>query len=280
MKKLLEIYGNKIVINVKEYYTDNYYYFYDGEQNVFGISKSITQKEYELLKLTYQEKKIYHSTNLIQKIYEYLFENKEYPFAKQRARFFIYQKDKLTNDTIMDMLEDIYKEIIIIEYKNFNVAFYFGLFDIPLGDLFISLSEDFSKDIYFHIGPYLTKESNGLDIVTYLDAYSTSICKNKGNSDVSDILFEANNQNFANLVLAIYNLVLKPIIHKSDYLNLITRLFKNDLNVSKTSKDLYLNRNSILAKIDNIEKETGINIQKFSGACTLKILLSMSNLDN
>ena len=49
--------------------------------------------------------------------------------------------------------------------------------------------------------------------------------------------------------------------------------FKNDLNVSKTSKDLYVNRNSLLNKFEQIYKETGFNLQKFTHACAIYLLI-------
>ena len=49
--------------------------------------------------------------------------------------------------------------------------------------------------------------------------------------------------------------------------------FKNDLNVSKTAKDLYINRNSLLNKFEIIYKETGFNLQKFNHACAIYLLI-------
>lgn len=277
MEKLLEIYGNKIITNVKEYYTDTYYYFYNRSKEVFGINKSISVKEYELLKLSYQEKKIYNRSTLVQSIYEYIYESSIYPFLSKRCRFFIFEQDRQTNDTTEDMLKEIYQDIIMIDYKDLKVAFYFNHFDIPIDDLFASLSEDFAKDIYVHIGPYFDKNTRGEEILTYISSFQMANCRFKGNSDVTDLIFETGVSDFSKLITTIHHLVLQPIINKSEYMDLIVRLFKNDLNVSKTSKDLYLNRNSILARLDSIQKEIGINLQKFNGACAVKMLLSVKN---
>ena len=54
---------------------------------------------------------------------------------------------------------------------------------------------------------------------------------------------------------------------------MILTYFKNDLNVSKTSKDLYVNRNSLLNKFEQIYKETGFNLQKFTHACAIYLLI-------
>ena len=74
MKKLLEIYGNKIITNISEL-NSSYYYFYNNDGVLFGIEKTISSKEYALLKLTYQEKNIYNTNVEIQKIYEFLYDN-------------------------------------------------------------------------------------------------------------------------------------------------------------------------------------------------------------
>ena len=74
VEKLIKIYKNKIIQNIKEFDYDNYYYFYSNNYNddIFGIEKTISENEYHLIKSSYIEKKIYDNSGSIQKIYEYL----------------------------------------------------------------------------------------------------------------------------------------------------------------------------------------------------------------
>lgn len=277
MEQLKEIYKQKLITNIKNYDNNKYYYFYNHSE-VFGIEKTITKNEYELLKLKYPEKKIYAKDLFIESIYEYIYENKKYPFEVSKVHFFAYEKCKDEQDTIREIIKGIYKKSYFIEFLNMEVVFIENNFDIPIEDIFLSLSGDLSKDIYVHIGPYINNDTKGEKLYLYLESLNTSKQRIKNNTKATDLLFEPSINNYPKIVEFIHDTVLMPIICKSDYYDLVVQLIKNDLNVSKTSKAMYLNRNSILLKIDNIQKETGINIQKFSDACAIKMLISIHNI--
>ena len=270
MKKLLQIYENKIITNVSEF-SDKYYYFYNNDNQIFGIEKTISKKEYELIKLSYQEKKIYNTNNEIQRIYEFLYDNKEISKNK-KAKIIIFENNSDITPTIIEMLEELYK-IIIIDYKDLKVGFIFNHFDIDVEELFQTLSQDAQLDIYVHNGPFL-QDIKGNELLTYIEAYRSSKIRSKANSDITDLLFEVNLANHLEFIQICVKLIIKPI---EEHIDLIKVLFKNDLNVLKTSKEIYLNRNSVLFKLDLINQKTGINIQKFKGACAIKILLAINN---
>ena len=42
MKKLLQIYENKVITNVTNF-NDKYYYFYNHDNQIFGIEKTISK---------------------------------------------------------------------------------------------------------------------------------------------------------------------------------------------------------------------------------------------
>jgi carbohydrate diacid regulator len=53
----------------------------------------------------------------------------------------------------------------------------------------------------------------------------------------------------------------------------ITKFFENSLNVSETSRQLYIHRNTLVYRLDKLEKSTGLDIRVFDDAITLKIAL-------
>ena len=60
-------------------------------------------------------------------------------------------------------------------------------------------------------------------------------------------------------------------------LQTIDRFFENNLNVSETSRQLYVHRNTLVYRIERLEKATGLDIRKFDDALTLKISLMVIN---
>ena len=53
----------------------------------------------------------------------------------------------------------------------------------------------------------------------------------------------------------------------------IQKFFENSLNVSETARQLYIHRNTLVYRIEKLEKETGLDIRKFDDALTFKIAL-------
>lgn len=66
---------------------------------------------------------------------------------------------------------------------------------------------------------------------------------------------------------------LKDIIISSfkdeSLLSIAKAMFKNNLNVSKTSVDVYMHRNTVINKLSLIEAKTGLDIQSFNDAVLL-----------
>ncbi|MBR4670330.1 MAG: helix-turn-helix domain-containing protein [Butyrivibrio sp.] len=56
-------------------------------------------------------------------------------------------------------------------------------------------------------------------------------------------------------------------------LNTINRFFENNLNVSETSRQLFVHRNTLVYRIEKLEKSSGLDVRKFDDALTFKIAL-------
>ncbi len=55
----------------------------------------------------------------------------------------------------------------------------------------------------------------------------------------------------------------------------IDAFFKNNLNISETSRNSFMHRNTLLYRLDKIHKITGLNIRNFDDAVTLLLLESI-----
>lgn len=56
-------------------------------------------------------------------------------------------------------------------------------------------------------------------------------------------------------------------------LSTINKFFENSLNVSETSRQLYIHRNTLVYRLDKLQKQTGLDLRIFDDAITLKIAL-------
>jgi carbohydrate diacid regulator len=69
---------------------------------------------------------------------------------------------------------------------------------------------------------------------------------------------------------------LKMTAFDDETLNTVSKFFENDLNVSETSRELYIHRNTLVYRLDKLQKQTGLDLRKFEDAITFKITLMVS----
>lgn len=58
-----------------------------------------------------------------------------------------------------------------------------------------------------------------------------------------------------------------------EMLTTINKFFENNLNVSETSRQLFIHRNTLVYRLDKIQKQTGLDIRIFEDSITFKITM-------
>lgn len=59
--------------------------------------------------------------------------------------------------------------------------------------------------------------------------------------------------------------------------NTLNKFFENNLNVSETSRQLFVHRNTLVYRIEKIQKSTGLDLRSFDDALTFKIAMMVVN---
>lgn len=78
---------------------------------------------------------------------------------------------------------------------------------------------------------------------------------------------------FMNEILGDTNL----IDFDEEILTTVNKFFENNLNVSETSRQLFVHRNTLVYRIEKLEKSTGLDVRTFDDALTFKIALMVVN---
>ncbi len=60
-------------------------------------------------------------------------------------------------------------------------------------------------------------------------------------------------------------------------LTTINKFFENNLNVSETSRQLFVHRNTLVYRLEKLQKSTGLDVRTFDDALTFKIALMVVN---
>lgn len=191
-----------------------------------------------------------------------------YPFYK----FLILTTTKY-NYEILDILKDVVGEAEVVSFDNANVIFYFNKIDIDLKSLIKTINDDFYTDahlfesgkIYFGDGTEfkkimdLVKEANLLKHTYSSNLYLLRYLITNKTDDAKDIA----------------PMILNKMLKDESLLMLANTMFECDLNVSKTSQNIYMHRNTVNYKLEQIKDETGLDIRRFKDAIVMYEILKL-----
>ena len=60
----------------------------------------------------------------------------------------------------------------------------------------------------------------------------------------------------------------------------VIKFFENNLNVSETARQLYIHRNTLVYRLEKLEKTSGLDVRQFEDALTFRIAMMVSNYMN
>ena len=64
-------------------------------------------------------------------------------------------------------------------------------------------------------------------------------------------------------------------LFNDEMLYTIEMFFKKDLNLSDTARQLYIHRNTLVYRLDKVQRQIGLDLRKFEDAVTFKILMEL-----
>lgn len=207
-------------------------------------------------------------------VYNYLFLKDKYPFKNKWFNSFILQLENNNDiDNISMMFEDIIGSCEVVQKDNELIFVYFDDLEFNIKDIVLSISEDFGINIiYFSFPRIYNNENKFLEIYNLFIKYLSN--KKQGVFGISDLILEVLKNDF-NDTLVIKNNVLGKVLNDPLNESLIIGMFENNLNVLKTSKMIYMHRNTLNNKLEMIKKESGLNIQNFQDAVAMYLLIKM-----
>ncbi|PKK95860.1 MAG: hypothetical protein CVV59_01510 [Tenericutes bacterium HGW-Tenericutes-4] len=71
---------------------------------------------------------------------------------------------------------------------------------------------------------------------------------------------------------------LKTILDDEELIHTVEVFFANDLNLSATSKNAYMHRNTLIYRLEKIRRDIGLNLKNFEEARVFKNILLISKV--
>ena len=210
-----------------------------------------------------------------------------------RAAIIVELKDKKRNE-IMDVVKGIFttsnedfvtpvtkREIVVI--KKGETSENYEQLDNIAKKLQNAIKREIGDEVRISYG----------SIVADLKEMSRSYKEARMAMEISSIFFENRSINPYNkldigrliyqLPLPLCRLFIKEIFGDTsiedmdeETIETINKFFENSLNVSETSRQLYIHRNTLVYRLDKIQKTTGLDLRVFEDAITFKIALMVS----
>lgn len=184
-----------------------------------------------------------------------------------KRRVFIYQKP--LSEEIVKLFSSINKNIFVEQveenYLTVTDDDYFNEDPIDLASFQELIFEDFGTDITMFIEPY----HNG--VYTLGDDLKELLSQLPSNvyffEDIIPYIVLKGKEELRLKVIEYLTLVTnKEVVHT------VREFIENDLNSSKSAKQLYMHRNTLNYRLDNFIEATNINVRTFKGANAIYML--------
>lgn len=185
-------------------------------------------------------------------------------------------KDKLAE--ALDALKNIYNDTDIVVLSYDDTVILIGIFE-DINEHVSSISETIYGSIYEKCYISYCKIQ---DYELLSDLYNENIYKiNLGKKyKLSSMIFGQNSLLFEKIMDSLKEETKSKVLYTfnesfskldDDMIKTIDIFFKLDLNLSEASKELYVHRNTLIYRLDKIQKYTGYDIRKFNDAALFKI---------
>ncbi len=182
--------------------------------------------------------------------------------------------ENVDKDKVIYLFSEIINIIKIIEHQDLLFFCYSNDYNIEFSKLINSINYDLNMNLKIYLSRknlFISSlnESFFWAIILYLfDSESDNYF------DISKIILKVVNIN-ARFLVDIKTVVLKDFLKDQFNTKIALEMFENNLNVTKTSKQLYMHRNTLNYKLDYIYNITNLNLQVFNDAIAMYILINI-----
>ena len=204
------------------------------------------------------------------KFLDFYLNKEKYPFKNNEFKFMIV-KCNIDKDLIRNIFAGLLKDLMIYKCDNYFLFIYQNKEKINIENYIESLSEDIGQMIGIFEGFNINKNmmNEFIKFIAIFEKYYQDI--HFTYLSISDLIIKASNNR--DEIKFIKKLLFNNFNQDIQMQRLIEAIFKNNLNISKTAKEIYMHRNTVNNKIMHFENKTSLSIQKFKDDIAIYELL-------
>ena len=277
-----------------------YTVFVEGDDIIAGKYANVLAVSFANIKNYYDEK--YDRSNFIKNIIldnilagDIYLKARELYFNSDVSRTVILIRNLEPNDvSVYDVLQNLFPDKnkdFIININDTDIALVKETKqDIETKDIInlaTSVSDTLSGEIYIHTVIGIGTTVNNLkDLARSFKEAQTALEVGKVFDTETDII-SYDNLGIARLIYQLPTTLCTTFLHEvfkrgsidsldSETLFTIQKFFENNLNVSETSRKLFIHRNTLVYRLEKIKKITGLDLREFDHAIVFKIALMVN----
>ena len=187
---------------------------------------------------------------------------------------YIVLKFDLNNNSLIEFFNSLFNSNYVIknDYLIYSLEDDKAYKEYNLENMIELIKLDFNTDIkIFETNIFSSKNIKDFDIL--LDIYNKCKVKDYTNLAIlSMILYKGKEYSLElNKIKSIINKIMKE---NNGFISICDAMFKNNLNVSRSANDAFMHRNTLINKLDILNKKTGFNIQNFQDAFMLYLFMN------
>lgn len=188
---------------------------------------------------------------------------------KTNFRFLIIYT-KASKEVLYSIFKELLKDVLIIKFEKYTMVIYNNKERVRLNNYIDALCEDFGVTMNVFEGFIVNKENNEL-FRKFIKIFNEKYSNSYSYATIRELVLEGNlNKDEINVLK---QLLLDKYLKEAQFEKFIYSLFENNLNISKTAKDVYMHRNTVNNKLTNFENDTTLLLQNFKDAIVVYELL-------
>ena len=187
---------------------------------------------------------------------------------------YIVLKFDLNNNSLIEFFNSLFNSNYVIknDYLIYSLEDDKAYKEYNLRNMIELIKIDFNTDIkIFETNIFNTKNIGDFEIL--FDIYNKTKAKDYTNLAIlSQVLYK--DKAYINELNQIKVIINKIMNDNNEFVNISNAMFKNNLNVSRSATDAFMHRNTLINKLDILNKKIGFNIQNFQDAFMLYLFMN------
>ena len=196
---------------------------------------------------------------------------------------FLLESSKKMDETVTEVLKQLFpfqEKIYLVPVNEFQLAMLYpvkdGCTSEDIHDLAHTMIDTLSMEALTHVQIAYSDKQTALALRVGKLFYSEQSVFPFNKLGIGRLIHELPEKLCEDFLFEIFGDITSEHLDK-DTLAAIDKFFQNNLNIAETARQLHMHRNTLIYRLEQVEKRTGLDLRQFEDAMTFKIAIMILN---